>query len=76
MIIYTDIAKDGMLQGPNIHYTAEMVEETGLKIIASGGISSIKDLEILNEINVYGAIIGKALYEKKIDLVKAIDMFE
>src|SRR5690606_10287661 len=47
MIIYTDIAKDGMLQGPNIHYTAEMVEETGLKIIASGGISSIKDLEIL-----------------------------
>ena len=76
MIIYTDIAKDGMLQGPNIHYTAEMVEETGLKFIASGGISSIKDLEILNEINVYGAIIGKALYEKKIDLVKAIDMFE
>lgn len=75
-IVYTDIAKDGMLQGPNTHYTAEMVEETGLNIIASGGISSLKDLEILNEINVYGAIIGKALYEKKIDLKQAVDMFE
>lgn len=75
-IVYTDIAKDGMLQGPNIHYTAEMVEETGLNIIASGGISSLKDLEKLKEINVYGAIIGKALYENKIDLKKAVEMFE
>lgn len=75
-IIYTDIAKDGMLQGPNLHYTAEMVEETGLNIIASGGISSLKDLERLNEIKVYGAIIGKALYENKIDLKKAVAMFE
>lgn len=75
-IVYTDIAKDGMLQGPNVHYTAEMVEETGLKIIASGGVSSLKDLEILNDIKVYGAIIGKALYEKKIDFKKAVTMFE
>ena len=75
-IIYTDIAKDGMLQGPNLPYTAEMVEETGLNIIASGGISSLKDLETLSEINVYGAIIGKALYEKKIDLKKAVELFE
>ncbi|MDI9509541.1 MAG: 1-(5-phosphoribosyl)-5-[(5-phosphoribosylamino)methylideneamino]imidazole-4-carboxamide isomerase [Bacillota bacterium] len=75
-IVYTDIAKDGMLQGPNIHYTAEMVAETGLKIIASGGVSSLKDLERLKEINVYGAIIGKALYENKIDLKQAVTMFE
>lgn len=75
-IVYTDIAKDGMLQGPNVHYTAEMVEETGLNIIASGGVSSLKDLEMLNEINVYGAIIGKALYENKIDLNKAASMFK
>jgi phosphoribosylformimino-5-aminoimidazole carboxamide ribotide isomerase len=75
-IVYTDIAKDGMLQGPNIHYTAEMVEKTGLKIIASGGVSSLKDLELLNEIKVYGAIIGKALYENRIDFKKAVTMFE
>lgn len=75
-IIYTDIAKDGMLQGPNLHYTAEIVEETGLNVIASGGISSLKDLETLKEINVHGAIIGKALYENKINLKKAVSMFE
>ncbi len=75
-IVYTDIAKDGMLQGPNIHYTAEMVQESGLNIIASGGISSLKDLEILNEYKVYGAIIGKALYENKIDFNQAVTMFE
>lgn len=75
-IVYTDIAKDGMLQGPNVHYTAEMVEATGINIIASGGVSSLKDLEMLNEINVYGAIIGKALYENKIDLKKVATMFE
>ncbi len=75
-IVYTDIAKDGMLQGPNTNYTMEMVEATGLNIIASGGISSLKDLEILNENKIYGAIIGKALYENKIDLKQAVTMFE
>jgi phosphoribosylformimino-5-aminoimidazole carboxamide ribotide isomerase len=75
-IVYTDISKDGMLQGPNITHTKEMVETTGLNIIASGGISSLKDLEMLQEINVYGAIMGKALYENRIELRKAINMFE
>lgn len=75
-IVYTDISKDGMLQGPNITHTKQMVDETGLQIIASGGISSLKDLELLQEINVYGAIIGKALYEDRIDLKKAVRMFE
>ncbi|HHU73482.1 MAG TPA: 1-(5-phosphoribosyl)-5-[(5-phosphoribosylamino)methylideneamino]imidazole-4-carboxamide isomerase [Clostridiales bacterium] len=75
-IVYTDISKDGMLLGPNISHTKEIVDVTGLNIIASGGISSLKDLEMLEEINVYGAIIGKALYENRIELKKAIDMFE
>jgi len=75
-IVYTDISKDGMLQGPNITHTNEIAKATGLNIIASGGISSLKDLELLQEIGIYGAIIGKALYENKIDLVKAIQMFE
>ncbi|NLP35741.1 MAG: 1-(5-phosphoribosyl)-5-[(5-phosphoribosylamino)methylideneamino]imidazole-4-carboxamide isomerase [Clostridiales bacterium] len=75
-VVYTDISKDGMLQGPNIEHTKEMVKLTGLQIIASGGISSMKDLEMVQEIGVYGAIIGKALYEKKIVLNKAVNMFE
>lgn len=75
-IIYTDISKDGMLQGPNIEHTKEMVEVTGLDIIASGGVSSMKDLEELNEIHVSGAIIGKALYENRIDLKSAITRYE
>lgn len=74
-VIYTDISRDGMLSGPNILHTRLMVQETGLDIIASGGISSLKDLEKLQEINVYGAVIGKALYEERIDLRKAISMF-
>lgn len=75
-IVYTDISKDGMLQGPNIQYTAELVEATGLNVIASGGISSLKDLEMLRDCGVYGAIIGKALYENRIDLKQAIELFE
>lgn len=75
-IVYTDISKDGMLQGPNIAHTREMVEITGLDIIASGGVSSLKDLEMLEEIKVYGAIMGKALYENRIDLKKAVSLFE
>ena len=75
-IVYTDISKDGMLQGPNIEHTQEMVEATGLNIIASGGVTSMKDLEALSEINVSGAIIGKALYEKRIELDKAIELFQ
>ncbi len=71
-IVYTDIMRDGMLQGPNIETTAEMVEKTGLNIIASGGMSELKDLEALNEIHVEGAIIGKAIYEKRIDLKEAL----
>ena len=75
-IVYTDIAKDGMLQGPNLDATAEMVRATGLDIIASGGVSSMKDLEDLEAINAGGAIIGKALYEKRVNLRDAVGRFE
>lgn len=75
-IVYTDISKDGMLSGPNIPHTKNMVDVTGLDIIASGGVSSLKDLEMVDSINVSGAIIGKALYEDRIDLAQAINMFE
>lgn len=75
-IVYTDISKDGMLQGPNVEHTKEMVDATGLNIIASGGVTSMKDLEALSLIHASGAIIGKALYEKRIALDEAVALFE
>lgn len=75
-IVYTDIAKDGMLKGPNISYTNKMALETGMDIIASGGVSSIEDLVKLSELPIEGAIVGKALYENRINLKEAVKMFE
>lgn len=71
-IIYTDISRDGMLEGPNITYTERLICETGIDIIASGGIGSPLDLEILEEIGAAGAVLGKSLYEGKISLKNAI----
>ena len=67
-IIYTDISRDGMMQGPNLKAMKQMVESTKMNIIASGGVSKLKDLDKLVQINVQGVIVGKALYEKAISL--------
>ena len=75
-VVYTDIARDGMLSGPNVEYTKKLTDETGLDIIASGGMSSMNDLKELYNAGIHGAIIGKALYEDRIDLEEAIDAFE
>ncbi len=75
-IIYTDISRDGMLTGPNVEQTKKLSDETGLDIIASGGMSSMKDLEDVSNAMIHGAIIGKAYYEKKIDLVEAVNKYE
>ena len=75
-IVYTDITRDGMLQGPNIEHTEEIVRITGLSVIASGGVAYMKDLESVYQIPVAGVIIGKALYENRIDLCAAIERFE
>lgn len=74
-IIYTDISKDGMMQGPNIAETGKLVKETGLDIIASGGVSSLEDLKQIASIGAHGAIIGKALYIGAIDLKEALSLF-
>ena len=74
-IVYTDISRDGMLQGPNIELMRDMVMHTGLDIIASGGVSSMKDLDDLNSVPVYGVIIGKALYERRIHLGEAVKKY-
>lgn len=75
-VIYTDIAKDGMMQGPNIEETEKLVKETHLDIVASGGVSSLEDLKALEKIGVYGAIIGKAIYTGAIDLEEAAKLFK
>jgi len=68
-IIYTDIAKDGMLQGPNFEAIRAMHEASGCDIVASGGISCNADVLKLNEIEgLYGTILGKALYDDLADL--------
>lgn len=75
-VIYTDIAKDGMMQGPNIEETKKLVDETNLQIIASGGVSSLDDLTNLEKIGVHGAIIGKAIYTGAIKLEEAVKLFK
>ncbi|VDN45941.1 phosphoribosylformimino-5-aminoimidazole carboxamide ribotide isomerase [Petrocella atlantisensis] len=75
-IIYTDIAKDGMMLGPNIEQTGQLIKETGMDIIASGGVSCYEDIQKVSEIKAEGVIIGKALYTKAIDLKTAIQRFE
>lgn len=67
-IIPTDIAKDGMLAGPSLDLYAEIIKETDLKLIASGGVASLDDLKSLQAIDCEGVIIGKAIYEGRISL--------
>ncbi|KUG03681.1 phosphoribosylformimino-5-aminoimidazole carboxamide ribotide isomerase [hydrocarbon metagenome] len=77
--VFTDISRDGLLTGPNLESTRNMAETTGLNIIASGGVSSpqnIKDLKAIESFGVVGAIIGKALYDGKIDLSQALQAAE
>lgn len=67
-IVYTDIFKDGMMQGPNFEELAMVDEASPIDVIASGGVSTEEDIEKLQEMNLYGAIIGKALYEGNLSL--------
>ncbi|GAB3045955.1 1-(5-phosphoribosyl)-5-[(5-phosphoribosylamino)methylideneamino]imidazole-4-carboxamide isomerase [Virgibacillus ainsalahensis] len=62
-IVYTDILKDGMLQGPNFKELQAINEATSMNVIASGGVTTAADVKKLTELNLYGAIIGKALYD-------------
>lgn len=75
-VVYTDISRDGMLNGPNVEATRQLTMDTGLDIIASGGVSSMEDLKRLYDGGIQGAIIGKALYEKRVDLREAVKAFQ
>lgn len=71
-IIFTDIARDGMLTGPAFDSTKELVEKTGLNVTASGGIGSDADIMYIKESGCTGVIVGKAIYEGKVDLRKCL----
>ncbi len=73
-IVYTDIAKDGMMQGPNFDIYKEVSEISDIDVIASGGVSSIDDVVKLKAMDIYGAIIGKALYIDEIKLEDALEV--
>ena len=76
-INYTDISKDGMLEGPNIESIKEVLAATKLDVIVAGGVSSLEDVKLLKSLEkdgLKGMIIGKALYENKIDLNEAIQI--
>lgn len=76
-LVFTDISRDGMLQGPNIQSTVELARVSGLQVVASGGVSTLEDITLLQEeamrgVPIEGAIIGKALYSGAITLSEAI----
>ena len=73
-VICTDISKDGAMKGTNLELYKELSQKYSLDIVASGGVSSLDDVIALNEMNLYGAIIGKAYYTGAIDLEKAIEV--
>lgn len=75
-VIYTDISKDGMLSGTNLEVYSELSEIKGLDIVASGGITFVNEIEKLRDMNIYGAIVGKAVYEGKLSLKDALKAAE
>lgn len=73
-LICTDISKDGAMQGTNRELYRELSKEFSVQITASGGVSTIDDVKALRNMDLYGAIIGKAYYTKAIDLAEAIEV--
>ncbi len=78
-IIYTNISRDGTLEGPDVDGIRRMAEETGVSIIAAGGISSIEDLRRIKQLEKYGVIgviSGKAIYEKRFTVRQAVEVLK
>lgn len=73
-IVYTDIATDGTLAGPNVSAMREMAQSTGMNVIASGGVGNTDHIKALIPTGVEGVIVGKALYTGAVDLAQAIDL--
>ena len=75
-IIFTDISRDGTLEGPSIHQLKPLKQAVGCDLIASGGIACLKDITALKKLGMYGAICGKSLYKGTLDLKEAIEEAE
>lgn len=75
-LIYTDISRDGMMQGPNFAATQRLIDKTQMDIIGSGGVSSIDDLLKLQEIGCAGAILGRAMYEGAFTVPDALEAIQ
>lgn len=73
-VICTDIKRDGMLKGPAFDLYEELIRSTGVNIIASGGVGDISDIVKLKELGCSGVVVGKAIYEKRIDLLKLVEL--
>jgi phosphoribosylformimino-5-aminoimidazole carboxamide ribotide isomerase len=71
-LVYTDISRDGMLEGPNVEAVAELATAVALPVIASGGVTTLEDIRRLARLNLAGCIVGRALYEGRLDLATAI----
>ncbi len=74
--VYTDISRDGALTGPNLPALKEMQQSISCALIASGGVSSLEDLQALAQLEVEGAIVGKAIYTGDVDLAVAVREIE
>lgn len=73
-VIVTDISKDGTLEGPNVEMLKKLKDEVDINITASGGIRDIKNIKDLNDMDIYGAITGKAIYAETLSLEDAIKL--
>ena len=75
-IVYTDIATDGTLRGPNLPQTRAVCEATRVPVVASGGVGTLQHLAQLRELPIQGAIIGRSLYEQTVTIQDALEVFE
>ena len=73
-VVYTDISRDGMLEGPNLESLAVVQACSPFPVIASGGVTTLKDVEDLIRQKTHGAIIGRALYEGRLDLKEVLKL--
>ncbi len=75
-ILFTSVERDGMLEGPDIRAVEKMARAVDVPVIASGGVSSLDDLKLLKRAGAWGAVVGRALYEKKFELKEAISCLQ
>jgi phosphoribosylformimino-5-aminoimidazole carboxamide ribotide isomerase len=71
-ILYTDVARDGMMQGPNLQQTRRLAEATDVVVIASGGVGTLEHIRQLKRLPIWGVIVGRSLYEGTVDLPEAL----